>query len=59
MERGYVSRRMTMKEWFHEMFLLAKKAQAGEIAEADVYTWAEEHTAAYEDWAKAKRIEKK
>lgn len=49
---------MTMKEWFHEIFLLAKKAQAGEIAESDVYDWAEEHEAVYNDWAKA-QIEKK
>ena len=49
---------MTMKEWFHEVFLLAKKAQAGEIPESDVYAWGEKHKSAYEDWAKA-QIEKK
>lgn len=49
---------MTMREWFHHVFVLARKAQAGEIPESDVYAWAEEHKEAYEDWAKA-QIEKK
>ena len=49
---------MTMQEWFHHVFVLARKAQAGEIAEAEVYAWAEKNKAAYDDWAKA-QIEKK
>lgn len=44
---------MTMKEWFHEMFSLAKKVHAGEIPESVLYDWAEEHKAPYDDQAKA------
>lgn len=40
---------MTMKEWFHEMFSLAKKVNAGEISESDFYAWAEEHKAPYDE----------
>lgn len=43
---------MTMQEWFHEMFMLAKKVNAGEIPESDLYAWAEEHKAPYDDQAK-------
>ena len=49
---------MTMHEWFHEMFLLAKKVQAGEISESDLYAWAEEHKGIYDARANA-QIEKK